>query len=213
MTSFEIEVLDVRPQEHAAAPHLLFRLRLTESTSETVHAVALRCQLRIEPQLRGYDADEQSGVRDLFGEAERYPTTLKPFLWAHAVAMVQGFVGSTEVELPVPCSYDFDVSAAKYLHALRDGDVPLLLLFSGTVFTRGASGFTVEQLPWSLEARCRLPVSAWRQLMDAYFPGGGWIRLSRESIDALGRYRSDRGLTGWDQTVDALIAGQTALHP
>jgi hypothetical protein len=71
----------------------------------------------------------------------------------------------------------------------------------------------VEQLPWSLEARCRLPVSAWRQLMDAYFPGGGWIRLSRESIDALGRYRSDRGLTGWDQTVDALIAGQTALHP
>jgi hypothetical protein len=206
-----IEVLDVRPEEHAAAPHLLFRLRLTESTGDVVHAVILRCQLRIEPQRRDYDAEEQTGLRDLFGAAERYTTTLKPLLWAHTVAAVQGFEGSTEVDLPVACTYDFDVSAAKYLHALRDGDVPLLLLFSGTVFTRGASGFTVQQLPWSLEARCRLPVSTWRQLMEHYFPAGGWIRLSRESIDALGRYRSDRGLTGWDQTVAELIPADVVI--
>jgi hypothetical protein len=206
-----IEVVDARPQEHAAAPHLLFRLRLTESTGATVHAVVLRCQLRIEPQLRDYDAAEQLGLRDLFGTADRYTSTLKPFLWAHAVTSVQGFQGDTEVDLPIACTYDFDVSATKYLHALRDGDIPLLLLFSGTVFTRGTNGFAVEQLPWSLEARCRLPVSSWRELMDLYFPGGGWIRLSRESIDALVRYRSDRGLTSWDQTVGELLPADAML--
>ncbi len=60
-----------------------------------------------------------------------------------------------------------------------------MLLFSGTVFTRGETGFAVEQLSWSLEARCRLPVAVWRELMDHYFPGGGWIRLDRETLDAL----------------------------
>jgi hypothetical protein len=205
MTAFAIEILDVVPQEHAASPHLLFRLRITETSGAVVHAIALRSQLRIEPQRRPYDEQEQAGLRDLFGTADRYGSTLKPFLWTHATAMVQGFEGSTEIDLPVACSYDFDVSAAKYLHALGRGDVPLVLLFSGTVFTRGTTGFAVEQLSWSLEASCRMPVSVWRRLMDLYFPGGGWIRLDRASIDALTRFRSDRGLTSWEQTVAELL--------
>jgi hypothetical protein len=205
VTSLTIEVLDVRPQEHAASPHLLFRLRIDETNGEVVHAIALRTQLRIEPQRRPYDAEEQAGLTDLFGTADRYASTLKPFLWTHATAMVQGFEGSTEVDLPVSCTYDFDVSASKYLHALRDGEVPLALLFSGTVFTRGTTGFVVEQLSWSLEAPCRLPVACWRALMDMYFPGGGWIRLDRDAIDALARFRAVRGLTSWEQTVAALV--------
>lgn len=208
MTSLVFDVLDVRPQEHAASPHLLFRLRVAETSGEVVHAIALRTQLRIEPQRRPYDAEEQAGLTDLFGTSDRYGTTLKPFLWTHASTMVQGFEGSTEVDLPVQCTYDFDVSATKYLHALRDGDVPLVLLFSGTVFTRGATGFAVEQLSWSLEASCRLPVSSWRALMDLYFPGAGWIRLDRDTIDALGRFKAARGLTSWEQTVAALLPAE-----
>jgi hypothetical protein len=53
MTALVIEVVDVRPQEHAAAPQLLFRLRITEGSGETVHAVALRAHLRVEPPLGG----------------------------------------------------------------------------------------------------------------------------------------------------------------
>ncbi len=208
MTALAVEVLDVRPQEHAAAPHLLFRLRVTESSGAVVHALALRAQLRIEPQRRPYDEAEQAGLADLFGTAERYPSTLKPFLWCHASAMVQGFRGSTEVDFPVPCTYDFDVAATKYLHALAGGDVPLILLFSGTVFTRGQTGFAAEQLSWSLEASCRMPVATWRALMDHYFPGGGWIRLDRESITALARHRSARGLTSWEQTVADLLPAE-----
>ena len=208
MTELAFDVLDVLPQQHAASPHLLFRLRVTEASEQVVHAIALRCQLRIEPQRRPYDPQEQEGLADLFGTSERYTTTLKPFLWTHATAMVQGFSGSREFDLPVACTYDFDVSATKYLHALRGGEVPLVLLFSGTVFTRGESGFTVEQLSWSLEASCRMPVGTWRRLMDLYFPGAGWIRLDTECLDALARFRTARGLTTWEQTLAALLPAE-----
>ena len=208
MTVLGVEVLDVRPQEHAAAPHLLFRLRVTETSGAVVHAIALRAQLRIEPQRRPYDEAERAGLADLFGTADRYASTLKPFLWTHASTMLQGFRGSTEVDLPVACTYDFDVSGTKYLHALRDGEVPLALLFSGTVFTRGETGFAAEQLSWSLEASCRLPVSTWRRLMDLYFPGAGWIRLDRDTIAALAQFRSARGLTSWEQTFAELLPSE-----
>jgi Family of unknown function (DUF6084) len=208
MTELAFEVLDVAPQQHAASPHLLFRLRVAETSGAVVHAIALRAQLRIEPQRRPYDRDEQAGLADLFGTADRYASTLKPFLWTHATAMVQGFEQSREFDLPVACTYDFDVSATKYLHALRGGDVPLVLLFSGTVFTRGETGFAVEQLSWSLEASCRLPVASWHQLMDLYYPGSGWIRLPRETIAALARHRSARGLTSWEQTVADLLGAE-----
>jgi hypothetical protein len=210
VTDLGFEVLDVTPQQHAAAPHLLFRLRVTETSGAVVHAVALRTQLRIEPQRRPYDAREREGLVDLFGSPDRYASTLKPFLWTHATAMVQGFEGSRDFDLPVACTYDFDVAATKYLHALTGGDVPLVLLFSGTVFTRGATGFTVEQLSWSLEATCRLPVASWRALMDLYFPGSGWIRLDRDTIDALARYRSAHGLTSWEQTLAALLPAEVS---
>jgi hypothetical protein len=205
MTDLAFEVLDVAPQEFAAAPHLLFRLRVCERSGEVVHALALRCQLRIEPQRRPYDLAEQDGLVDLFGSSDRYGATLKPFLWTHATAMVQGFEGTRDFDLPVACTYDFDVSATKYLHALGGGDVPLVLLFSGTVFTRGQTGFAVEQLSWSLEAQCQLPVSTWRALMDSWFPGGGWLRLDRDTIAQLARYRMAHGHTSWEQTMAELL--------
>ena len=74
--------------------------------------------------------------------------------------MVVGFAGGTDVELHVPCTYDLDVAAAKYFHALGDGEIPLILLFSGTVFAKGDGGaLRVTQIPWDREARLRLPVA------------------------------------------------------
>jgi hypothetical protein len=203
-------VVDVRPQEHAAAPHLLFRLRVTESTGAVVHAVALRCQLRIEPQRRRYDPQEEAGLVDLFGGSDRYAGTLKPFLWAHAATMVQGFRSATEVDLPLPVTFDFDVAAGKYLQALEGGDVPLSLLFSGTVFTRGETGFVVEQLSRTCEAACRMPVQVWRDVMEHYFPGAGWIRVDRATLDDLARFRSAHGLTTWGATLAALLPAPVA---
>ena len=206
MTQLTFAVVDIQPEPYAAAPQLTARLRITEASGTTIHAIALRCQVRILPQRRGYADDEEQGLLDLFGERGRWPSTLKSFLWMQCSTMVQGFTGGTDVDLPLPCTFDFDVAAAKYLNALRDGEIPLELLFSGTVFTRGQTGFGVEQVPWDLEASYRLPVAAWRRLMDQYFPNAGWIRLDREVLAALSQYRSAHGLTSWEAAVEALLA-------
>ena len=206
MTQLTFAVVDIQPEPYAAAPQLTARLRITEASGAAIHAIALRCQVRILPQRRGYADAEEQGLLDLFGERGRWPSTLKSFLWMHCSTMVQGFTGGTDVDLPLPCTFDFDVAAAKYLNALRDGEIPLEFLFSGTVFTRGQTGFGVEQVPWDLEATYRLPVATWHRLMDLYFPNAGWIRLDREVLTALSQYKSAHGLTSWEAVVASLLA-------
>jgi hypothetical protein len=205
MIALGFEVLGVRAEPYAAVPTLMFRLRITEGTGERIHTIALRCQIQIEPRQRHYGEAEEERLFELYGEAPRWGETLQTLLWTHASLMVQGFTGSCEIDLPVACTYDFEVTAAKYFHALDDGEIPLLMLFSGTAFTRGQTGFSVEPVPWEKEAPFRLPVRVWRELMDHYFPGGAWIRLRRESFDALHHFKGRRALATWDDAVEALI--------
>ena len=183
----------------------MLRLRIAETTGATVHALALRCQIRIEPQRRRYGADEEARLYELFGETPQWGESLRPFLWTHVGTTVGAFSGSSEVDLPVECSYDFEVAGAKYLHALGDGEVPLLLLFSGTVFTRGDAGFAAEPVAWDTDASFRLPVAVWRAVMDLYFPGGGWLRVGRDTLDALQRYKVAHALPTWDQAFERLL--------
>jgi hypothetical protein len=205
MTALAIAVVDVTADRYAASPHLTATLRVEESSGAVIHAMALRCQLMIEPQRRGYDGEETATVAELFGGRERWTQTLRPFLWTHAATVIRGFSGSLDVALPIACTYDLEVVASKYLHALADGEVPLLLLFSGTVFSRGESGFSVEQLSWDLEARHRMPVAVWRELMDTFYPGSGYIRLDHDTVNALLQVKAARGLTSWDSVVYSLL--------
>src|ERR1700722_20927259 len=124
MAELSIDVIDVAVERYAAVPTLRFRTRLQEGTGATVHAIALRTQVRIEPQRRRYDPDEEGRLLELFGDTPLWGDSLKPFLWPHIDPMITGFTGETEVELPVTCTYDFEVSAAKYLHGLEGGEVP-----------------------------------------------------------------------------------------
>ena len=130
---------------------------------------------------------------------------MRALLWTQATVVVPAFEKSIEVDLPVPCTYDFEVTAAKYLQSLQGGEVPLLFLFSGTVFAKAENGFRVAQVPWDLEASYRMPVAVWREAMDAHFPGCGWIRLRHESLDALHRYRAQNAIASWDETIEALL--------
>lgn len=206
MAELEFSVLDIVAEPYAVVPQLTAKLHIVESTGAVIHAIALRCQVRIVSQRRSYTAEEERGLLDLFGPRERWPSTLKPFMWMQCSTMVQGFTGDTDVDLLLPCTFDFDVTGSKYLHALREKNIPLELLFSGTVFTKGANGFGVEQVPWNLEASYQLPVAVWRELMDQYFPNTGWLRLDRDMLDALAKYRSARGLTSWEETIEGLLA-------
>jgi hypothetical protein len=213
--ALDFSVTGARTEAYAAVPTIMLRLRITAGeggSDRAVHALALRCQIRIEPQRRRYDADEQARLHDLFGEPAGWGDSLRPFLWTHVSTMVPGFTGTVEVDLPVECSYDFEVAGARYLHSLGDGEVPLVLLFSGTVFGPGHDGaaFAARPVSWSSEAAFRLPVAVWRSTMDHYFPGGGWLRLDRPTLDALGRFKTDRALPTWSQAVEQLLkeAGQ-----
>jgi hypothetical protein len=205
MPELAFEVLDAAAEPFAAVPTLTLRLQVTADSETPIHAIALRAQLRIEPQRRRYQPAEEARLLELFGETPQWGESLRPFLWTHVAAMVSGFRGATEVDLPVPCTYDFEVAAAKYIHGLDGGDIPLDLQFSGMVFTRGGAGFNAEPVAWSAEADYRLPVAVWRDLMDHYFPNGGWLRSHRETIDALQRYKASRALPSWEQAIELLL--------
>ncbi|WP_329171439.1 DUF6084 family protein [Streptomyces sp. NBC_01477] len=209
MTEFSFSCPGVRADRYAAGPTLVFRLRITAAPGTRVHAMALRCQFRIEPARRGYEPAEAAGLADLFGERARWGSTLLPLQFAQVSLVVPGFTGETEVDLPVPCNYDLDVAATRYFRALEGGEVPLLMLFAGTVFS-GAGGFRVEPVPWDREASFGMPVAVWREMIDQHFPGCGWVRLPRATMDALLAFRSRQALPSWEATVESLLASAQA---
>lgn len=198
-------IADVAPEPYAVTPVLSARVDVHAEGEDPVHAIALRCQVRIEPPRRSYSDTEAAGLIDLFGPRERWASTQHSFLWQHCTAMVPGFTGSTTVPLALECTYDFEVAAAKYLHALRDGAVPLQFLFSGTIFVKSERGFSVQQVPWDREYRYDMPVEVWRALIAQHYPSTGWVRLSHETIAALANYKSARGMLDLDHAVTSLL--------
>jgi len=202
-----LAVTDAARLEHAAVPTLRFALRVT-SAGAAVRSVLLDIQIRIAATRRAYSHDADDRLFELFGARADWGTTLRSLLWTRTTLVVPPFTDATEVDLLVPCTYDLEVSAAKYLDALRDGDVPLEFLFSGSVFYAGADGrLQTARLSWELEAEYRLPVAVWRATMDAHFPGSAWLRLDRETHDRLVAYKSRRALPTWAEVVDELLGG------
>jgi hypothetical protein len=221
MVELSFQIVGARAEPFAAVPTLAFALRIEETSGQAIHAIALRCQIQIEPNRRSHSAQEQAKLLEMFDKPSRWGDTVKPFLWTHVPLMVTGFSGTTTVDLPMTCTYDFEVTAAKYFEALDDGEIPLLFLFSGTIFTAGAigeggasggKGFMVERVPWEKEAAFRLPVRTWREVMDRYFPGSAWIRVQRESLDALQRFKAEHALPTWDDALAALLANHPTLE-
>ncbi len=206
MMDLTFSVVDVAPEPYTVTPVLTARVGILAGTDDPVHAIALRCQVRIEPLRRSYTDEEAAGLNDLFGPRERWAATQRTFLWQHANAMVPGFAGNTTVALPLDCTYDFEVTAAKYLHALRGGSLPLQFLFSGTIFIKSERGFAVQQVSWNCEDRYNMPVAAWRNLIDQHYPNTGWVRLRHETVAALAGYKSTEGLLDLDHAITSLLA-------
>lgn len=201
-------VLGCEPLPHAAAPTLRFSLAIDAGVA-AVRSVMLEVQVRIAATQRGYSEAEQAQLGDLFGTPDRWRDTLRGLLWTHGTVVVTPFQGATVVDLLVPCTYDFDVAATKYLAGVRDGEIPLDLLFSGTVFYAGVGGLLqINRISWNAEAAYRLPVRVWRETMDRYFPDSAWLRLDRETFERLVAFRARRALTGWGAVIGALLAAE-----
>src|SRR5579859_387217 len=142
MPDLKIQVAAAKVVPYAAVPTLAFQLQISNaSAAEEIHTIALRCQIQIEVTRRGYTPPEQARLLDLFGHPDRWGQTLRNLLWMHTSLVVPGFEGSvTTVDMNVPCTFDFNVAATKYFDGLAGGDIPLLLLFSGTVFYASPEG-------------------------------------------------------------------------
>lgn len=206
MAELVFDCTGAQADRFAVTPAMKFLLRISETGGDSVEAIALRCQIRIEPARRKYTPAEAERLNDLFGETERWAETLRPVQFAQVAVMVPRFTGSTEIELAVPLSYDLEIGATRYFAGLDGGEVPLLLLFSGTLFTMSGGRIQAGQVPWSKEAAYRMPVSLWREAVDAHFPNSAWIRMSRPVMDELLRYKSRRVLPTWDATIESLLA-------
>jgi hypothetical protein len=42
-------------------------------------------------------------------------------------------------------------------------------------------------------------------MMNVYFPNSGWLMVSRDTLDALTRFKVDRALPTWDHVVEQLL--------
>src|SRR5712691_993475 len=206
MADLVFDCIGAAPDKYAVTPSMSLKLRISETTGQRVDAIALRCQIRIEPARRRYSAEEAERLNDLFGDTARWADTLKPMQFTTVATMVPGFTGSTEIDLPILFTYDLEIGTTRYFTGLEDGEIPLLLLFSGTVFSTVDGRLSIQQVPWSKEAHFRLPLNVWQEAIDVHFPDSAWIKMSRSTLDELLRFKSHAALPTWDATIAALLS-------
>jgi hypothetical protein len=207
MPDLQFQVEGAEAVAHAAVPMLALKLRITnQPAAEPIHSLSLRCQVQIEPTRRRYDSQEQEALRDLFGEPERWSRTVRSMLWMNTSITVPGFSGSTLVDLELPCSFDFNVATTKYFHALHVGEIPLCILYSGTIFYQRDDGaLQVANIPWDRETNYRLPAAIWQQMMDEHYPNSTWLRLDRNTFDRLYQYKVRHGILTWEKLLETLV--------
>ena len=208
MPDLDFRIAGVEPAARGLAPLMEFQVELTNRpATEIIHSVILQAQIRIQSPQRRYSALEQAKLQDLFGLPSQWGETLRERLWTTCITTVAAFSGRAEARLPVPCPYDLNIAATKYFYALEEGEVPLLFLFSGTLFYATPEGrLQAQQISWNKEAAYRMPVRVWREMMEAHYPNSAWLYVHRDIFDRLYAYKRRHGLATWDQTLERLLA-------
>jgi Family of unknown function (DUF6084) len=206
LPDLHFQVEDAFATPNSAVPQLTFRVSITNSEPEAVHSIAMRAQVQIEPARRRYTPEEQERLKELFGEPERWSKSVHPLLWTNANVNVTGFAGSTVVDIPVPCTFDFNVAVTKYVYGLEGGELPTSLLFSGTIFYAGRVGLQVAQVPWDREASYKLPVRVWKEMMDLHYPNTAWLCLQRDAFERLAEFKAKNNIATWEQALERALA-------
>lgn len=202
----EFKVVGTRAVRYAAAPMLSLDLEVSESSGRQVYMIALTIQLMIEPARRTYDDDTRARLVELFGAPERWAVTTRSLVWSQLDVVVPAFTGSTTVAVPIACNYDLEVTAAKYLYSLPDGEAPLALHFNGMIYYPGEDGgLQMVLIPWTKSIDFRMPVSVWKETIEHYYPNTGWVGLRGETLEALKRVKVGRGLATFDDAVAQLL--------
>ncbi|MDQ6835251.1 MAG: DUF6084 family protein [Actinomycetota bacterium] len=192
----------------AATPTMLFSATAQDPGGHEIQSLALTAQVMIDPARRGYDPPTRERLAELFGPPSSWAPSTSGLFWARVSVGVPSFAGATTFAIEVPCTYDLEVAAAKYFYAVQDGEIPLSFHFNGSVFFHGAGGgLQVSPVSWSSTAQYRMPVEVWRTMIAEHYPGGGWIRVSDDTLRALNARRAGRGLASFDACVAELLDG------
>lgn len=210
MPELGFSVERAEPVLHAASPELALTLAVT-SDGDGIQGVLLGCQVRIETRRRDYDDVEAARTFELFGDRSRWQRTQQSLLWTRVTLLVPPFSTETRVALPLPCSWDFELSTTKYLQGLSGGVVPLLLLFSGTVFVERHDG-SLQALPLARTAECRfsLPLEIYRATLAHYYPNRSPLALERDVFDRLHRFKLASGAASWEAAISQLLDREDA---
>jgi len=207
MHDLEFQVSSVQAAAQGVSPLLQFQLEIsTQPPDIPIEAVLLHTQIQIQAPQRPYSAQEKERLLELFGSPGDWGRTLRNRLWTHCDISIPPFTGHTAVALTLPCTFDLNVAATKYLYALEAGEAPLLFLFSGSIFYRDAEDrLQMQRIPWNREATFRMPVQTWREMMDTHYPNRAWFYLDREIFDRLLEFKRKGGFTTWEQAMEALL--------
>ena len=218
MPDLAITVEQAEAVPFAASPTLAFRLKVVNSDrQEAIHTVVLRAQIRIEVARRSYTAEEQEGLRDLFGTPERWGQTLRKLLWTNASTVVPQFRGETTVDFQVPCTFDFTVATTKYFAwfgGRRDtgaADVQR----DGFLRRRKEAHSWARRFSWDKGGEIsRAGLKVWKDMMDAYYPN------TRVAVPAPRRVRQRcintrlrmGGFRGWKRCSRALLEADQVVR-
>jgi hypothetical protein len=210
MPNFSFKISGVDPAHRGLTPLLHFKVAISnQPVAETIQSVILQAQIQIQSPQRPYNAVEKERLFELFGPPEQWGQTLRNKLWTLANTTIGTFTGTTETVLSVPCTFDLNVAATKYFYALEGGEVPLLFLFSGTVFYANADGrLQVQQISWNCECTYRMPIERWKELMEYHYPNTNWLSLERGTFERLYEFKRNAGVTSWEQALERLLDGQ-----
>jgi len=207
MPDLNFQITGVEAAAWGIVPLLHFKLEIGNTPeTEDIHSVIVQAQIQIQSPRRRYNAQEKNRLGELFGPPEQWGQTLRNRLWTHAQVSVPSFAGSAKVILPVQCTYDLHISATKYFHALDEGEIPLLFLFSGTIFYAAPDGrLQVQPISWDKECEYRMPFETWRGMMEHHYPNSAWLFLQKDVFERLYAYKRKHGLATWEQTVARLL--------
>lgn len=214
MPELEFQVTGAEAVTHGLSPLVHFHLLISASEGEQIQTVLLQAQVQLQCPQRTYSPQEKRNLVEIFGPPESWGQTLRNRLWTHTQATVGAFEGITRTVLPAPCTFDLNLAVTKYFYGLTEGDVPLLFLFSGSLFYTDSEGrLQVQRISWNKECTYRMPLQVWRQLMEQHYPNSAWLYLRRDVFDRLCAYKRAEGLASWEEVIERLLKAPEGAEP
>ena len=69
----------------------------------------------------------------------------------------------------------------------------------------------LRPISWDKEARFKLPVRMWREMMDSYYPNSAWLCLRKDVFERLYQYKMQHGIPTWEEVLEIILAEEETV--